>query len=451
MRMWRNNGRHITRVIILLASWALLSACEASLGPGFTKPDPRNGVGGIIVADEPQAVIIAQKILSNGGSAADAAVALGFGLSVTLQSSAGLGGGGLCLVYDASRDRADTLDFMPVPAIGRKATAKWHVAIPALTRGLYALHAEHGKLPWQQVVVPAENLVRSGNIVSRALARDLSRSAIALANDPKALDVFMSSQRTIAIEGDRIDQLDLAFTLGQIRGKTPSDFYVGGLAQSIDLGAKGAGASLSSRDLLAYDPRWDPAESEQIGSTEYYRAVAFEGYGTTAERADADLRVGIESARDASNNSATTGFIVADADRNVVACSLTMLSPFGIGVMPTGLGFLLAPSPSEIMHLVPPLIVAIAVDHDARDVQYAAAAGGAGVTTQVDASVRRVVFGQTDLAGSFASQTEDGEETKVGQINAMYCQRGIGAGLERCAVRPDPKGHGFGTITVRDR
>lgn len=443
--MWLNNGRHITRLTILPAIGVFLCACEASLGPGFVGADPNQDAGGIIVADEPQAVIIAQEVLSIGGSAADAAVALGFGLSGTLHSSAGLGGGGICLVYDAVQDRADALSFVPVPATGRKQMAERDVAVPALARGLYALHAEHGKLPWQQVVAPAENLVRSGVTVSRALARDLYRFAFAFADDPTALDVFMSSQRTIASEGDRIDQLDLTSTLSQIRGKTSLDFYSGALAQSIDSSAKEAGVSLSYRDLHAYAPRWGRAESVQVGNTEYYRASAFERSGTTATLAET------VSGRDAPSGSATTGFVVADADRNVVACSLTMLSPFGIGLVPTELGFLLAPSPTDMERPAGPLIVGIVVDNRTRDVQYAAASSGQDGAHQIDTSVRLIVSQQSNLDTLFVSGTENDEEIGGAQINALFCERGMKAGLEHCAVKHDPNGHGFGTIIIGSR
>ncbi|NKB44390.1 MAG: hypothetical protein GKS03_08955 [Alphaproteobacteria bacterium] len=435
MRMWLNNGRRISRITLLLAGGMLLCACEASVGPRFTGLDSKLDGGGIVVADEPRAVLIAQEVLENGGSAADAAVALGFGLSVTLQSSAGLGGGGLCLVYDALKGRADMLDFTPVAAVGRQPTAKWQVAVPALARGLYALHAEHGRLPWQQVVVPAENLVRSGNAVSRAFAVQLARSSTTLANDPNALDIFMTSQRVMAAEGDRIDQPDLAVTLSHIRAGAQSDFYSGNLGRSIEFGAEKSGASLSVVDLSVYLPRWTPAESKEIGSIEYYRAVAF---GT-------DEAMTRSATPDASS---ATGFLVADSGRNVVACALTMLTPFGVGLMPPGLGFLLAPTPDDPSYFAPPLIAGIAIDRRTRDVHYAAASGGAGVINQIDASVRGVTSGQAQFKASFGLPIDSVEEVERGQINAMSCEDGLKSGLEFCAVRHDPNGHGFGTIIV---
>ena len=56
----------------------------------------------LIVGDEPFAVRTAAQVLAQGGSAADAAAAMFFARSVTYPVSAGLGGGGICIVRDAA-------------------------------------------------------------------------------------------------------------------------------------------------------------------------------------------------------------------------------------------------------------------------------------------------------------------------------------------------------------
>lgn len=63
------------------------------------------------MADEPRAALVGRDILSAGGSAADAATAMYLTLAVTLPSRAGLGGGGMCLTFDAVSGVTETLDF----------------------------------------------------------------------------------------------------------------------------------------------------------------------------------------------------------------------------------------------------------------------------------------------------------------------------------------------------
>lgn len=435
--MWRNNGGQRVKIVMVMVVACMLTACEATLTPDLMGLSGRPQAGGLVVADEPQAVLLTRDILNAGGSAADAAVALGFGLSVTLQSRAGLGGGGVCLVYDAESGRAEVLDFSPVAATGNQKSARWQVSVPTLARGLFALHAKYGRLPWQQLVVPAENVARFQNTVSRAFATDLSSSSASLVNDPRALDAFMDG-RKMAVEGSRLQQLDLVATIGRIRGRTPGDFYNGAFARTVEQSAAASGASLSASDLRQYAPEWRAAEATRLGRGLVYRV------GSSAENRDTAGAADAETA-------SSTGYVVADADGNVVTCSLTMINPFGNGLMPAGLGFLLAPSPDLATARVPELTSRIAVEANTQTVLYAAASGGAGAEHRLSELSRAVVGEAESLSDVLTTDQLVDDGTPHPSVSAFYCARGLRQNIRACQVKADPSGHGYGLIALGER
>src|SRR5579871_628379 len=148
---------------------AVALACLTACGGDLLGRNRTVGYLGGVVADEPHAALVGREVLVGGGTAGDAAVATYFALSATLPSTAGLGGGGVCVGYDPDRKRMETIEFLPRPTKGGG------MAVPANVRGMALLHARFGHLPWTQLLAPAEQLARIGTEVSRAFANDLSQ------------------------------------------------------------------------------------------------------------------------------------------------------------------------------------------------------------------------------------------------------------------------------------
>lgn len=213
-----------------------------------------SGALGVISVEEPQAAIVARDILSAGGTAADAAAAMGFTLAVTMPSSASLAGGGVCIVRDAREEAPKVIDFLPRAPRAVAPGTKRPNAVPGNPRGLFLLHSKYGELKWERIVAPAENLARFGYNVSRAFASTLAPVASALIQDPTSAGVFLRKDGGVVSEGDFLKQQNLAATLGRFRAKGVGDFYAGNDAHNFVESVIAAGGSLSVDDLRDFRP-----------------------------------------------------------------------------------------------------------------------------------------------------------------------------------------------------
>ena len=250
------------RTIGLSFALASLAACSwfggdsSSTGSKTPLAAAIKNVSGAAAADEPQAVVEARTILAQGGSAADAATAIYFTLSATLPSAASLGGGGMCLVYDARSTKVDALDFLARAPATIPATAERPSAVPGNPLGFWTLHSRYGKLPWSQIVAPAERFARLGSSVSRVLASDLAPIAAPLLQDPESRKVFADATGRPLSEGGKLLQSDLARILSVIRIGGVNDFYRGSVARDLVAGTKAAGGSLELSDLENFRAEW---------------------------------------------------------------------------------------------------------------------------------------------------------------------------------------------------
>ena len=436
-------------------------------GPaGGSEPERLTGFIGGVAADEPRAVLAAREVLALGGSAVDAAVTLGFALSVTLPSRAGLGGGGACLVLNPERSgptngNVEALLFLPQPSAGGPGADR-PAAVPMLARGLFALHARYGRRPFEGLIVPAEQMARFGVPISRSLVRDLAMVAGPLSADPNARAIFAPNGAPLT-EGGRLVQADLGATLAQLRTAGVGDLYQGNLARRLEEGSRAAGGPLQVSELRAALPTTAPPIVVPAGRDQVAflpppadgGLAAAAGFQVLRARRG-DLAAAQAAALGAASRyrqggaspqtilaapqpggalpslGASTSFAVMDKDGNAVACALTMDNLFGTGRIAPGTGILLGASPSR----VPPPLLSAAIAWNTNVRGFRAAVGGSGQ----EGAPLAVAAAMANALGSASAMPQPVPEP--GRANVVACAR-YHDSEGSCAFATDPRGSGL--------
>jgi gamma-glutamyltranspeptidase / glutathione hydrolase len=214
---------------------------------------------------------IGAKVLEEGGTATDAAVATAMALAVVHPSAGNVGGGGF-LLYRSAAGEAETFDFRETAPAAATATmflrdgkydpVRHHdsalaVGVPGTVKGLHLAWKTHGKLPWRRLVEPAITLARDGFRVTPTLARDLKYYLPNMKKYPATIAQF--TRNGVPLEpGDRLQQADLARTLERIAVEGPAGFYEGTTAELIEKEMTRTGGILTREDLRKYEPRRRP-------------------------------------------------------------------------------------------------------------------------------------------------------------------------------------------------
>ncbi|MDP9889166.1 gamma-glutamyltransferase [Pseudarthrobacter enclensis] len=118
-------GRRLAAVTAALAMSVTTGAMSpASADPRHTDKNPTaTGYGGAVSTVDPEASAAAIEVLRKGGNAVDAAVAAAATLGVTEPYSAGIGGGGYFVYYDAKSGKVSTIDGRETAPAGIKPDA----------------------------------------------------------------------------------------------------------------------------------------------------------------------------------------------------------------------------------------------------------------------------------------------------------------------------------------
>jgi gamma-glutamyltranspeptidase/glutathione hydrolase len=209
------------------------------------------GTGGAVVSVDPDATRIGIGVLRRGGNAVDAAVATAAALGVTEPYSAGVGGGGFFVYYDAATGTVSTLDgretapdsmprdaFIdpdtgePYPFTPDLITSGVSVGVPGTVATWDEALRRWGKRSLQQVLRPAANLADRGFVVDETFALQTAENEVRFEAFTSTPEVFLPGGEVPEV-GSRLRIPDLARTYRTL-GRLGTDwFYRGGLAREM--------------------------------------------------------------------------------------------------------------------------------------------------------------------------------------------------------------------------
>ena len=219
---------------------------------------------GMVVAMEGIAADVGVSVLQHGGNAVDAAVAVGFALTVTHPFAGALGGGGYMLIRLAD-GRTTFIDFrekapekashdMYLDANGmptRESLEGWRSSgVPGTVRGFELAQSKYGRLKWAEEMAPAIELAAKGFPVSYALQESL-RNSRSLTRDEESKRVFLKGG-SYYDAGDVLSQPELAETLTRIAKNGAREFYEGQTATTLVAEMEKHGGLITLSDLAAY-------------------------------------------------------------------------------------------------------------------------------------------------------------------------------------------------------
>lgn len=272
------------RVFAAFLAWLLIwtappvpAAAQEDLRPA---PEAATGLTGkqavtagsfMVTAAHPLAVEAGYDVLKEGGSAADAAVAVQFVLNLVEPQSSGIGGGAFLLYWDAGQRRLiayDGRETAPRAAgpdlflkpdgtpmdFGDAVVGGRSVGTPGTLRLMETLHRLHGRLPWSRLLRPAIEKAENGFEISPRLAALVADSAETLGRNPAAKAYFLPDGRPLAA-GSILRNPDFAETLRLVAEQGADAFYTGDIARDVVAAVRGADRNpglLSEEDLAGY-------------------------------------------------------------------------------------------------------------------------------------------------------------------------------------------------------
>ncbi|MEU3853372.1 gamma-glutamyltransferase [Streptomyces sp. NPDC029554] len=310
--MRRPVARNLTVLAVSAAVVASVGAAAppAAQSPGGEKTPVAVGHGGAVSSVDPDASAAGIEVLRKGGNAVDAAVATAAALGVTEPYSAGIGGGGYFVYYDARSRTVRTIDgretaplsadedlFVedgkPVP-FAEAVSSGLSVGTPGTPATWQAALDRWGSKRLASVLKPAERLARDGFTVDETFRAQTASNEARFRYFPDTAELFLPGGRLPEV-GSTFKNPDLARTYAELARKGVGELYHGRLAREIvetvneppvgpSSGWNARPGDLSARDLATYRTRLQaPSRTSYRGLGVYSMAPSSSGGTTVGE------------------------------------------------------------------------------------------------------------------------------------------------------------------------
>ena len=242
-----------------------------SLGYEPAQKELASSKNGMVSTQHFLATAVGERILSRGGNAYDASIAIAFTLAVVLPRAGNIGGGGFMVIYDSQTQKPYSIDFrekapqmstrdmyltedgsfndMYLSTLGYLASG-----VPGTVAGLWDVHLKFGSLPWNELLEDAIYFAENGFKITPFLGDILFNYSEALSIFPETKKIFQKHYPNF--KDKLLIQKDLANTLKIIASKGREGFYEGQIAKKIASEMKKNNGLITEDDLKKYNPIW---------------------------------------------------------------------------------------------------------------------------------------------------------------------------------------------------
>ena len=232
----------------------------------------------MVAVANPHAAVAGARVLKEGGTAADAMVAVQAVLGLVEPQSSGIGGGAFLVWFDATTGKLTTLDgretapMAATPRLFQNANGErikfWDavvggrsVGVPGTPALMEAAHKRWGQKAWNNLFLEAIDLAESGFAVSPRLAALIAGDADRLRQFSDTEAYFFQDGEPL-VEGTWLTNAEYADVMHRMANEGARVIYSGEIAKAIVNTVRGAEKNpgvISLMDLSTYTVKERPA------------------------------------------------------------------------------------------------------------------------------------------------------------------------------------------------